>query len=142
MDILVAYDGSEGSRRTLREAAPLARAAGGTVILVRILDPRVDAADVTADSTAAAMVVVEKRALAEMHDAAVGLDVQSRAVVVTQERGEDTSEALIRAARAEGADIIAIATRRATGLSGVLLGSVTQGVLKNASIPVLVIRVG
>jgi len=46
---------------------------------------------------------------------------------------------LLKEAVSRGADVIVIASKRATGIRGVL-GSVAQQVLKDSSIPVMVVR--
>ena len=48
MRLLVAFDGSDGARAALREAASLARETAASVVLLRVLNPLVDAADVVA----------------------------------------------------------------------------------------------
>lgn len=53
--------------------------------------------------------------------------------------GEAVSE-LIRLARAEGADLLVIATHGRTGLKHFVLGSVVERVIRHAHCPVLVIR--
>ena len=55
MRLLVAYDGSEGARAALREAMALARAAGAEVLLLHVLNPLADPADVVASTTEAAI---------------------------------------------------------------------------------------
>jgi universal stress protein A len=50
------------------------------------------------------------------------------------------SEEIIRLAQQEGADLIVIATHGRTGLRHLLLGSVAERVVRQASCPVLVVR--
>ncbi|MEX2373214.1 MAG: universal stress protein [Dehalococcoidia bacterium] len=140
MIFLVAYDGSEGARRAATEVAPIARAAGASLVLLHVLDKRVAAADVTAAHNADAMEVATARALEEMQTFAADLGEDVRTRVEEQERGEDPSEAILRIAREEDATAIAISTRRATGLSGFFLGSVAQEVIKDAQRPVIVVK--
>jgi nucleotide-binding universal stress UspA family protein len=52
------------------------------------------------------------------------------------------SEAIIKQAKDEQCDLICMASHGRKGLSGILLGSETQKVLTNSSIPVLVHRAG
>jgi nucleotide-binding universal stress UspA family protein len=49
-------------------------------------------------------------------------------------------EAIIAAARAQQCDLIAMASHGRKGITGLLLGSVTQKVLTHSAIPVLVFR--
>lgn len=140
MQFLVAFDGSDGALRALRESAPIASAAGAAITVMQVLDPRVDARDVTAETTIEAMKVVKQQTLEQIERAitAVGVDATARVEVV--ERGEDVGEAIARIANQEGVAAVAISTRRAAGLGGALLGSVTQQVIKHADCPVLVVN--
>ena len=61
--------------------------------------------------------------------------------MATVERGEDTGETVCRVATDEGAEMLVIATRRAGGLSGFFLGSVTQQLIRHSGCPVMVVRV-
>lgn len=140
MNFLVAYDGSEGSRAALREAAKLATAAQGSLEVVRLLDPRADATHVVADTTTAAVAQVVREWTAELERDLAGLGVKATASVVVIERGEDIPDAIARVARERGAQLIAISSRRASGFRGLMLGSVTQHVLRLAPCPVLVVH--
>jgi nucleotide-binding universal stress UspA family protein len=51
-------------------------------------------------------------------------------------------EAIVEAAGAEGADIIVVGTRGRGGLGRMLLGSVSEYVVRHAPVPVLVVRPG
>jgi nucleotide-binding universal stress UspA family protein len=140
MNFLVAYDGSEGSRAALREAVNLATAAQGSLEVVRLLDPRSDASDVVADTTDAAVAQVVQRWTAEIERDIAGLGVSARGSVVVIERSEDIPGAIVRVAQERNARIVVISSRRATGLRGLVLGSVTQEVLRQSPYPVLVVR--
>jgi nucleotide-binding universal stress UspA family protein len=61
-------------------------------------------------------------------------------VEVRVESGEP-GDAILRAAREGGADLVVMGTHGRTGLSRLLLGSVAEAVLRRASCPVLTIRV-
>jgi nucleotide-binding universal stress UspA family protein len=143
MRLLVAFDGSEGARAALREAASLARETGASVVLLQVLNPLLDASDIAAPTTEAAMVTATARAKATLEAALAesGMDAaKAEVVVATTEHGEDYAEAIEREARARGATMIVISSRRAAGLVGALLGSVTDHVIRNAPCPVLVVR--
>lgn len=140
MNFLVAYDGSEGSRAALREAVNLATATQGSLEVVRLLDPRSDASDVVADTTDAAVEQVVQRWTAEIERDIAGLGVSVRGSVVVIERSEDIPGAIVRVAQERNAQVVVISSRRATGLRGLVLGSVTQEVLRQSPCPVLVVR--
>ncbi len=143
MRLLVAFDGSEGARAALREAAVLARETGGTVALVHVLRPLLDAADVVAPTTQVAMVTVTAEARSMMEAAVVqsGLDAAKvDCLAVEVERGEDEAEALERIAAQQAATMVVISSRRVASVTGVLLGSVAGHVIRHAPCPVLVVR--
>lgn len=143
MRLVVAFDGSEGARAALREAAVLARETGATVALLHVLQPLLDAAHVVAPTTRAAMVTVAAEARAVM-DAAVaqsGLDdAEVDRLVVEVDRGEDEAEAIERIAAEQAATMLVISSRRAASVTGALLGSVASHVIRHAPCPVLVVR--
>ena len=143
MRLLVAFDGSDGAMAALREANALARAAGASVVLLRVLNPLVDAADVVAPSTAEAMRPVLEHAAVELGTAAeaAGLDpARTSREVMEQRHGEDAGDTIVRVAQEREATMIVIASRRVASVAGTVLGSVTREVLANAPCPVLVVR--
>ena len=140
MKIAVMYDDSEGAESALRAALDVAVASNGTLLLVRAFRPRSDAGGVFADSPAEAGSVVVEGWQAQLDGRAAECAVPTEARVVAVERGEDTGPALVRAAREWEADILAIASRRATGLSGALLGSVAASVINSSYCPTLLVR--
>lgn len=140
MRFLVAFDNTDGARAALAAVAPLAKAANADVTALHVVNPRVDAADVSAPTTreAVAEVMARSRESLEAAAAALGLTVDIRIEPLT--RGEDDWEHIVHSAEDVGADIIAIGSRRAGGLAGGLLGSVTRAVVQHARCPVLVVR--
>lgn len=141
MRILVAYDGTEGATDALRVAARIAGAGGGELVLCWVLDPRVDASQVVAGSTEEAMVEVERRSRAEVSERLTELDVACEVRIERLERGEDVAEHLGQVAGESGAELVVVASHRATGLRG-LLGSVAQELLRLSPVPVVVVRPG
>jgi nucleotide-binding universal stress UspA family protein len=75
----------------------------------------------------------ERRALASLGNLA--WDTETCAAVT----GEP-AEALLRATRASGADVLVIGTHGRRGLGRWMLGSVAEEVMRRASVPVLVVR--
>ena len=141
LKVLVAFDGSDGAEAALQVAARLVREAGGPVLLLHVLNPSSDAADVFAASQREALEIVvqrERDALAARAAALESVETEVRCELL--ERGEDAWHGILRVAGEWNADFIAIASRRAAGLGGALLGSVTSGVLQHSDVPVLVVR--
>jgi len=140
MRILVAFDGSEGAHEALRVASEIALPSRGSVVVCWVLNPLVDAADVVAATTAEAMVQVEARASEAIDDALAGLETSATVRIESVARGEDTAERLARVAAEEGATLLAIASRRAVGWRGNLMGSIAQEVLRLSTCPVVIVR--
>ena len=140
MRILVAFDGTEGAREALRVAHGIAAPSQGELIVCWVLNPRVDAADIVAATAAEAMVEVEARANAAIDEAIANLEATTLVRIASVSRGEDVAERLARIAVEEEATLLAIASRRAVGLRGNLMGSVAQEVLRLSPCPVVIVR--
>lgn len=139
MRILVAYDGTDGAREALTVADDIAAQAEGELVVCWVLNPRIDAADVVAATTDEAMVEVVARSQENIEDALADLEASAMIRVESVDRGEDVGERLAKVAEEEEATLLAIASRRASGLRG-LMGSVAQEVLRLSPCPVVVVR--
>jgi nucleotide-binding universal stress UspA family protein len=138
--ILVAFDGTEGARDALRTAQHIAEPSRGALVVCWVLNPLIDAADVVAPTTEEAMHQVEARVSDQIDAALEGIAADATVRIETVARGEDVAEHLARVAAEEGATLLAIASRRAVGLRGNLMGSVAQEVLRLSPCPVVVVR--
>jgi nucleotide-binding universal stress UspA family protein len=151
-NVLVALDGTPLSEQALARIEPLAQLVEATVHLVRVVRPVLrpaylpDATSAQGLASTALDVVAhaQKHALDEAQaylDAVAarlrpkGLNVQARVVL-----DESPAAAILREAQARNADLIALATHGRSGLSRLVLGSVTDKVLRGATVPVLVQR--
>lgn len=133
MRFLVAWDGSDGAQAALRQARALA-GSDGQIDLVQVLNPLIDAAEIEAPSRREAMAIVSERARTGMAAHAAGAGQH----VIVLEHGEEVTDRFLQEAARLNAEIVVIASRRAAGLRGVL-GSITQQVLHDAKLPVLVV---
>lgn len=140
MRILVAYDGTDGAMAALGAAANLAKASGADLVVLHVLNPLIDASDVVAPTMheAIAKVAAQSRAALEARMAALGLEADVRVEQLTH--GEDDWEHIVHVAQDIAADLIAMGSRRAGGLSGAILGSVVSAVVQHSPCPVLVVR--
>ncbi|GAB4251388.1 universal stress protein [Deferrisoma sp.] len=141
--ILVPLDGSELAEKALDEALPLARQAGGEVVLVGVLDLTAGMYDVYAE----AFNPVDLRAQLEKFLEAALDRARARAEAegVTARRFLRVGvphEEIVNLAREEGADLIVMTTHGRRGLTHLLLGSVTERVIRTSPCPVLVVRPG
>lgn len=140
--ILVPVDGSDTSIAAMSRAVTLARAFDGTVTAVSVIDPYpftgvgTDLAYgqeqylVAANNEAAA-------ALDAARNAATGLGYEVEVVVV---EGHAIHRGIVDTAESIEADLIVMGSHGRRGLEKLVLGSVTQRVLGDATIPVLVVR--
>ena len=149
--ILVALDGSELAEKALPVARNLANSSGGTIHLIQAVSrqPELEAAQSTGDFNPQ---LVE-----------VSLDLARRLIETRQTRGQEyldrvaaeltnaglkvetvilegaADEQMISYSREHGVDLIVISTHGYGGVKRLLLGSVTDRVIRSCEVPVLVI---
>jgi len=151
--VLIAYDGSDPARRTIREAAELFGSRPALVVTVwePALDYSVPAESVGTMRMSSAVVdlppaeeanaAFRARALHTAKDGvelAKSLGLQAEALGVTGE--EHVAEAIVAAARDRGAAAIVIGSRGLSGLRARLDGSTSKEVLKRSPCPVVVVH--
>lgn len=139
-EVLIPTDGSEGVREAIEEGVELAELCEATVHALYVIDQRS-----TPDLPDSAWQAV-KSSLEEEGEEAVttvtgeakraGLDATSEVV-----RG-DPAEAILSYAEDRDVDAIVMGTHGRSGVNRFLLGSVTERVIRQATIPVLVVRIG
>lgn len=137
MKILVTTDGSERSLCVLPHAARFATATGAELTLMRVLDPRTDAAGDIAPSLEEALVQVRERWNAELREVLSARGIAGGTLVAERKWGEDIPTTIHRAADETAATLLAMDSRGAGALRHALLGSVTMGVISKADLPVM-----
>jgi len=143
--LLVPSDGSDRSQRAVREAVRLAVALGARITVLTVeqqprmpvpgMGERLDGA--TLATLASAAREESKRVLAEALAIAAAAGV---AATVERISGERPHQAIVAAADRLACDLIVMASHGRRGFQRMLLGSQTQRVLVQASVPVLVTR--
>ena len=140
--ILVPVDGSPTSERALQEALRLAQQQDGRLELVHVLgDVRLMEANsyINYAEMKDAMTSAGKKILAQTQMAAQQSGTAAE-VKLLEAGGTRIASAIVEEARQWQADLIVIGTHGRTGFSRVLFGSVAEGVMRTAHIPVLLIR--
>jgi nucleotide-binding universal stress UspA family protein len=140
--ILVPVDGSPTSERALQEALRLAPQQSVQLELVHVLgDVRLMDADsyINYAEMKEAITSAGKKILAQAQMTAQQSG-KAAEVKLLEARGERIASAIVEEARQWQADLIVIGTHGRTGFSRVLFGSVAEGVVRTAHIPVLLIR--
>ena len=150
--ILVATDGSEGSRKAAGVAGELARGLDARVSVLMVHSEELimphawGTAEVPAASLWGTMSVEEIRALIESRAAAKELPETSAALGALAEaptlvqRWGHAAEEICRYAESEQADLIVIGSHGRSGLKRMLLGSVSNVVANQAPCPVTIVR--
>jgi len=146
--VVLAVDGSPHARRAAAFAARLAPPAGGRVTVVSVVEP------VRPPSMALMPASIRShlaRAAAELERARLIAGRRwAEAAVRTMEKGGWRAQAsvrtgvplaeILRAVKEARADVLVLGARGTGGLARVLLGSVAEGALRLATVPVLVVQ--
>ena len=131
--ILVAYDGSEFSKRALNEATDLAKKFNGLVTLLHVFwDPEVkkyEGTEIRDQPTMQLLADVEK-----------GLKTSKVKYEVRSERSDDPPYVILKTAKDEGYNCIAMGSRGRGGAKAWILGSVSSRVVAESTCPVIVVK--
>ena len=142
--ILVAVDGSPTSNHAVTEAAGLAKASGGRIRLLNVMDP------VAHISGFERPEVYSQEVLPRLRSAGEALLQQARQRVEQQGVPVDTvlienmdariAQLVVEHAQTWGADLIVLGTHGRRGLARVLMGSDAEQIARTAPVPVLLVR--
>jgi len=140
--ILVPIDGSEASMLAVSKASGLALAFGSRITLIHVVDnyPFIGVGadyalgqnEYLAAATSSANAALA-RGVAAL--AAEGLHSDQRVI-----EGHVVHEGIVDTANAIAADLIVMGSHGRSGIEKLLLGSVTQRVLQDSKVPVLVVK--
>jgi nucleotide-binding universal stress UspA family protein len=143
--ILVAVDGSEPSTRAYREALRLAADQHAALRIVHVIDlgvalaPWAEPAFLNYETLESALrdsgARILESALAEAREAGLGAE----SATLETDVGDAAGEILAEASR-WGANLIVMGTHGRHGLAHLILGSVAEGVVQRAALPVLLLR--
>ena len=143
--ILVATDGSTLSKKAVTSAIGLAAACGAELVALKVV-PRYPQAYFEGSIPLSVQDIgrVEKQ-WTDAAQAAVDAVVKSAKTKNVTAKGitaksDVVSDAIIAAAKKQGADLIVMASHGRKGIKRLLLGSETQQVLTHSHVPVLVLR--
>lgn len=137
MKFLVCLDGSQRSLDVIAHAAKLAGATGAELVLLRVLDPRVDAAGVVTPDLESAVRRVEADWTSSMEQQLAASGATGSVVVARREWSKEIADAITATAGAEDAALIALSSRGSGAFRHALLGSVAMGVISRGAAPVL-----
>jgi nucleotide-binding universal stress UspA family protein len=138
--VLVPTDGSEGVDRTLEHALELARNHDATIHALYVVDRRFElAADEDREDLVERLTERGQAAVAAVAERAEDAGVD----VVTDVREGVPYKTILEYATEADVDVIAMGTHGRTGRDRLAhLGSVTDRVVENATVPVFVVNIG
>jgi nucleotide-binding universal stress UspA family protein len=136
-NILCPVDFSADSERALAAALSLARATGGHVTLVTVVDPLLSAG-ASAAGAAEALNDQTQQELRQLLDRAAPGVMPANLPAVSVRVG-DAAEEILAQAGESNADVIVMGMRGLGGAQRLLLGSTSEHVLEHAAIPVVVV---
>ena len=142
--ILIATDGSAASEHAAKLAIGLARTHNAKLTVVYVVDPypymgigEINPMGYQAYTAAAQQQAAQAHALVEKLCLEDGAPVALQARLI-----EDVAAAagIVQAAEAEGADLIVVGSHGRSGIARLMLGSVSNKVVAESKVPVLVTR--
>jgi nucleotide-binding universal stress UspA family protein len=137
--VLVPVDGSETAEAILPFILEIAGPLDLEIVLLRVHQPT---PPMTIEgSTFLRVEGPEAQAACEAYVAGLAAEMRTKGVRVNTRvrRGQPVDE-ILAAAREEAADLVAMTTHGRTGPARLLFGSVAEGVLRHADIPVFLMR--
>jgi nucleotide-binding universal stress UspA family protein len=134
--VLVGSDGSDGSAAAVDEGLGIAEATGATLHLVSVLESNVLGIDLGSSKIDEAREQRDEELFAPVRERA---DDRGVAVETAVEEG-DVVDRLDEYADANDVGLVVVGTHGRTGIDKRILGSVTENLMRSASVPVLSVR--
>jgi len=138
---IVPLDGSALAETIIPFLVEIAGPLDMSVVLLRVLEPQVPV--VVEGTRAMALEDIEaRRRDAEEYLAPLAAALRARGVAVETavRHGSPVSDEIVAGARKAGADLIAMTTHGRSGLGRLLFGSVAEALLRQAHVPVFLLR--
>jgi len=136
--ILVAIDGSDQSNHALSEAIRVAKFTGAAMTLVHVNSVRTSGYIISAAEQLGQ--ILEENGKAALEEAKKMVAAECDGPVDALLLEGDAADRIVETAHNGGYDLIVIGPRGLSKLSGLILGSVSQGVIKNSPCPVLLVK--
>ena len=140
--ILVPVDGSPTSYRSLQEALKLAKQLKAQLALIHVMEEiwYVDNESYLNYAELQKSVRISGEKILAQAETAMLQEGVSPIVKLLEARGERIANVVVAEAKRWPADLIVIGTHGRSGFSHLLFGSVAEGVVRTAHVPVLLIR--
>lgn len=134
-NIVLAYDGSRFSNKALQEAIKIAKSSGGSLLILSIVD-------ITDEFESEAPGLTDKMTEKLLKSAQKSLEkaVTAKVKAKVEVHVGDAYEMIVDIAKKKKADVIVMGSHGRTGLTRLLMGSVTSRVIGHAPCSVLVVK--
>ena len=134
-NIILAYDGSKFSNKALQEAISLAKSSGGSLLVLSVVD-------ITDEFESEAPGLTDKMTekLLKLAQKALAKAVAAKVKAKVEVHVGDAYEMIVDIAKKKKADVIVMGSHGRTGLTRLLMGSVTSRVIGHAPCSVLVVK--
>ena len=134
-NIILAYDGSKFSNKALQEAISLAKSSGGSLLVLSVVD-------ITDEFESEAPGLTDKitERLLRLAQKALGKAVAAKVKAKVEVHVGDAYEMIVDVAKKKKADVIVMGSHGRTGLTRLLMGSVTSRVIGHAPCSVIVVK--
>ena len=136
--ILIPTDGSELAERGLTHGLALAKSLGAKVSVIFVLEAFSEMSSGLRETIAAYVELRNEQASTALQHAANAAKEAGISCKTIQVESAHPHQAIIEAAKERGCDLIVMSSHGRSGLSMLLVGSVTNKVLTHAKTPVLV----
>jgi nucleotide-binding universal stress UspA family protein len=140
--ILLPVDGSSSAQLATEKAAGLAKAFGSRVTAIYVIDPYpfTGVGSDFAYGQSQYISAATSEANTALHAAQEALSKAGVNVATAVVEGHVIAKGILQTAANSGADLIVMGSHGRRGLEKLILGSVTQRVVSQAHVPVLVVR--
>jgi len=134
-NIILAYDGSKFSNKALQEAISLAKSSGGSLLVLSVVD-------ITDEFESEAPGLTDKMTekLLKLAQKALAKAVAAKVKAKVEVHVGDAYEMIVDIAKKKKADVIVMGSHGRTGLTRLLMGSVTSRVIGHAPCSVLIVK--
>ena len=134
-NIVLAFDGSKFSNKALQEAINIAQSSGGSLLILSIVD-------ITDEFESEAPGLTDKMTerLLKHAQKALGKAVAAKVKAKVEVHVGDAYEMIVDISKKKKADLIVMGSHGRTGLTRLLMGSVTSRVIGHAPCAVLVVK--
>jgi nucleotide-binding universal stress UspA family protein len=136
--ILISTDGSKLAERGIEHGLALAKSVGAKVSVIFVLEPLSEMTGRFLEAVATYVEVRKEQAASVLDHAANAAKEAGVSCEKIQVENGQPHQAIVSAADDKGCDLIVMSSHGRSGLSKVLIGSVTNKVLTYAKTPVLV----